>query len=78
MSDLRAARAAAITRHQRGLGDDFARELPRLLDDLEAIDEKRAAGTGNGTVIGQYPAAEPAPAAVKPAARPAPRRRTRT
>lgn len=38
MTDLRDARAAAVTRRHRDLTDDFARALPLLLDDLDAID----------------------------------------
>lgn len=40
--DLDAALAAAVTRHHRGLIDDFRAELPRLVTDLSAIAERHA------------------------------------
>lgn len=38
MPDLRAARAAVLTRWHRDLGDNFTAVLPRVLDDLDAAD----------------------------------------
>ena len=38
MTDLRDERAAVLTRWHRDLGDNFKAVLPRVLDDLDAID----------------------------------------
>jgi hypothetical protein len=74
VADLRTDRERAYWEHWRkSLRENPRDGLPAFLDELERIDEAHAAGTGNGTVIGRYPAAEPEAAAP---ARPAARRRT--
>lgn len=87
MASLRDARADVIRRHYRGMVDDLFRELPRLLDDLEAADLEqagpRASEAGpkvaitlnDGTVVSP---STPVPPPKPTTARPAPRRRTRT
>ena len=47
MSDLRAARAAAIRRRWRDLCDDLHRALPLLLDELDALDQAQLATGGH-------------------------------
>ena len=43
-------RAAALIRRHRDLADDFARTLPLLLDDLDAIDARHAPAPGGDQV----------------------------
>lgn len=40
---LREARAQAVQRHSRALQDDWRKALPRLLDELDTLDEQYAA-----------------------------------
>ena len=71
MTDLHAEYAAAVRPMLRDLEGNWDGTLPRLLADWEAIAARHAAGTGSGTVIGQYPAVPP-----PDPEEPRPRRRT--
>lgn len=60
---IRDDRAAAIRRRLRDLGDDHARAMPLLLDDLDAIDDKHGPAD---SVIAVKPSDDaPSDAAVK-------------